>query len=91
MVLVPRSGGAAAFVKRGGGVPGRPTDYFFFLAGLYLSCRLGEGRGAGCLTRAGGDRWPKTTTPRAGGAWRTSMAQRGGAPRSQFSSVSYMR
>ena len=33
MVLVPRSGGLLALVARGGGVPGRPADYFFFLAG----------------------------------------------------------
>ena len=61
MVLVVRRGGLLALVARGGGVPGRPTDYFFFLAGGLADCRLGEGRGAGCLTRAGGDRWPKTT------------------------------
>jgi len=47
VVLVVRRGGAAAFVMRGGGVPGRPTDYFFFLAGTLADCRLGERRGAG--------------------------------------------
>ena len=68
MVLVPRSGGAAAFVKRGGGVPGRPTDYFFFWPGRQASCRLGKRRGAGGLARAGGERWPKTRVFRARGA-----------------------
>ena len=30
VVLVPRGGGAAAFVKRGGGVPGPPYGLFLF-------------------------------------------------------------
>ena len=37
VVLAVRRGGAAAFVMRGGGVPGRPTDYFFFLAEMIMS------------------------------------------------------
>ena len=81
MVLVVRRGGAAAFVMRGGGVPGRPTDYFFFLAGTLADCRLGERRGAGGLARAGGERWPKTCARvqagRGGQVWPGAAVHRG--------------
>ena len=42
VVLVVRRGGLLALVARGGGVPGRPTDYFFFLAGALAELQAGR-------------------------------------------------